>query len=324
MAHYDLVRGWIGLKDHEIIDFAEPYAPSLERGQRIRQFLDTSGLDTLAGTEDGSGFEMAAIRFDKFIVSRVISEPGAVRWRRTAPATWRRMLFAMVSSGSVTVTGSGPTYTSNDGDIIIVFPGSTPMVIEVHEPSEFLMFSFDENATSPSRLTPDNIAEIKSSSCIFQATHAYLRTLVDTRSTSRLDDSPSMRAMTRSMAQALTAASIRAVGNDDLFSRANSLILDQGGDPDLDPSRIADSLEVSKRTLYRAFSENQTTVAHELLVARTNHALELLRENPDLPTKLLVQRSGFASESSMRRALRARSDSSLGALRESLRLERAA
>ncbi len=323
MAYFDLVRGWVGLKDHELIVFSGPFDPTPERVAQIHGLLHSVGLEYQSGHSMGSDFELAAIRFDQFIVGRVKTPAGSVVWTRESPAMWRRTMFVMVSSGSVSVTGSSATYSSNDGDILIIFPGSTPATIQVDEPSEFLTFSFEE-AVAEQRLTPDNVAELDSDSCIFQSTHAYLKALVESHSTSRLDDSASMKAMTRAMAQALTTAAMKPESERDVFTQARSLITAKSGDVTLGPSQIAERLGVSRRTLFRAFAEQQTTVANEIHIARTNRALEMLRENPQILTKDLAEGSGFASESSLRRALKARFGSTLTQLRGSIREQIAA
>ncbi|MGC3953872.1 MAG: helix-turn-helix domain-containing protein [Propionicimonas sp.] len=317
MARYDPARGWVGLQGHETIDFSTPRRSSV-RDRQVAEFLEIADIALEQGRYEDLSF--AVIRFDLYIVARVKAKHATLRWLRRNPLNRRRAMFAMVVNGSLDVYGDSPTYSSADRSIFIVFPSALSAVFVAKHHAEFLLFSFDETAVSPARLNADSIGELDTSSWVFRSTFAYLNSMIAARAAT-VGESASLRAMTRAMAQALTTTAMRTEDREDLFSNALRIIAEESDNPDLDVDQIATRLGVSRRTLFRVFSEHDTTVASEILLARANRAFHMLRHDPKIPTPSLVAKSGFTSLSSLQRALRAKFNTPLRELRTSLRVE---
>lgn len=81
-------------------------------------------------------------------------------------------------------------------------------------------------------------------------------------------------------------------------------------DPGLDPTSVADAVQVSLRALQKAFEQERATVAGTILEQRLQRAYALLQvaSSAGASIEQIGRRSGFASASSFSRAFRARFD----------------
>lgn len=315
--YYDQTRGWVGLRGHQVIDLASTDESPLLRNREMREQLAIANC-SLAGTPGALTF--TAIRFDMFLVGRMRARQVTIRWDRGALDNQRRVLFLMVSSGSVGLRGDGPVRASDDGGIAVALPGVEPVFVEVPGSAEFLFFSFHESVTPSAKITTENLGKLSPTDYIFQATYAYLSTLINSRPLVLSPQSDVMRESVHAMARALAAVSVKDERSVDLFLRARQIILDECDNPALGAKCVADRLGTSLRTLFRVFSGNGTTVLNEIRAARLNRVVDLLRSDPSIPTEQLAARAGFTSTSSLRRALNVEYQVSLRALRAQSRL----
>jgi AraC-like DNA-binding protein len=88
-----------------------------------------------------------------------------------------------------------------------------------------------------------------------------------------------------------------------LADEAVALIDRSYADPRLSPGTLAQRLFISRRQLYRALEEVDTSPALAIALRRTIAAAELLALHPDLPRSEIARRCGFSSATALRRHL---------------------
>lgn len=93
------------------------------------------------------------------------------------------------------------------------------------------------------------------------------------------------------------------------FMRANC------SDPDLGVDRIAEGCRMSRRTLYRVFSEFEGGPGTVLRRMRIERACDLLRNAPQLPLSAVAKAAGFLTERSFYRSFRLEMGTTPGAFR---------
>ncbi|TCK27532.1 AraC family transcriptional regulator [Pseudonocardia endophytica] len=74
--------------------------------------------------------------------------------------------------------------------------------------------------------------------------------------------------------------------------------------PDASVDTVAAACRTSRRTVFRALSEDGTTFTELLRAERVRRAAQLLRTRPDLPVAVVAARSGFAGPAQLHRAFR--------------------
>lgn len=302
------------LEEREVHDFITDSQPSFLRNRQLTRLLEGTGMAIERGKLDD--LQLALVRFGSFGVSRMFAKNCVIGWDRTSSRFAHSTLFLFVTSGVLHIRGDSPSVHANEVDgISVVFPSRDPLAFEFFRPVEMLLFSFDASSDPLVRLNPGNVGELSFSSPVVRTSYAYLYTLVNTLQFADSRELALLWEMTRMVARSMTEAAIRTVEPQDLLVLAKRLIAVQSDEPGLGATEIAARLGVSRRTLFRAFSDTGTTVAHEIQASRANRAGELLRRNPAIPVEDLVEQSGFASKSSLHRALRACFGSTLGALR---------
>ncbi|MFF0281672.1 helix-turn-helix domain-containing protein [Rhodococcus aetherivorans] len=91
------------------------------------------------------------------------------------------------------------------------------------------------------------------------------------------------------------------------YTRALTLVRAHHSDPRLTPTVIAERLQISLRSLQRAFAAHDTTVASQIRRLRAHRAAVLLQEPAYARTTVaeIAAIAGFASSAELRRALRA-------------------
>jgi transcriptional regulator GlxA family with amidase domain len=88
-----------------------------------------------------------------------------------------------------------------------------------------------------------------------------------------------------------------------LFDRLMHTLKGRFQDPDLSLASVAAEHRISKRTLYYAFAEANTTFVHELMSLRLQHARQLLSER-DLSVTEVAASCGFNDSSHFARRFR--------------------
>lgn len=308
---YDDSRGWVGLQHHAVYRFL-----SSRQGdpQALSQFLTEAGVTIVQAAPPS--FECDAVRFDRFFVGRIAMRDAAFRWRRDRPLARQRCVFLLVSRGSLSVAGVGAHHVAPDGGISILFPDDTPIEVQISGAAEFLVFSFDMNEIGPGVLTEDRVGDVTTKSSVLRAAYAYLHTLIRTVDPDERETSAVLRALTREMARALVTASFTSRHDrSDVYKNALAIIERRGREATLTPMAIAVELEISGRTLSRAFAEHGRSVAKSLSIHRANLALVLVNNDPSLSMSEIATRAGFTNEQTLARAMKSVFGTSISALR---------
>jgi AraC-like DNA-binding protein len=95
-------------------------------------------------------------------------------------------------------------------------------------------------------------------------------------------------------------------------------------DPQLDADSVAHACHISRRSLFRLFTDAPLSLADELRRIRVDHACRLVRARPSLPVADLAAASGFAGETQLYRAFRTVLGTTLTAYRAGIGTGRAA
>jgi AraC-like DNA-binding protein len=267
-------------------------------------------LDSLlAGTNvhlrdgDVSSVFARIFRLDEYVVARVRTRTGHIVWRPSAAPGRRRFAVVFVARGRLAVGTDGSRHVAAGEAILMPFPERTPITLGSSSPVEVIAFAFETDAVVPFDVTPETVGSLHPSSSVFQASYSLLRALVDSSSPEQGASTAALRSLLKGSARALVRAA--RVPSRSLWEDAVEIITDQHTDISLDARRIADQLNVSTSTLYRAFADRPRGVAEELRYQRALTASRSLAEEADIPVSRLSRQSGFGSASTLRRALKA-------------------
>lgn len=135
---------------------------------------------------------------------------------------------------------------------------------------------------------------------------AVMRSAADTLFRSEDPDANVIGLISRIYSMILADAYIESAAEKSetlLVAQAHKVIVDQFARQDCTPQAVADELEVSLRSLQRAFA-NEAGVANTIKAYRTQEAMKLLQSpRRDLSVEGIAHRSGFKDSRSMRKAV---------------------
>lgn len=321
--------GWSDLVGHRRYRFdSTGAAPGL-----IEAFLEGAGLHTTHG--DPATLDLHVLRFDAFLVLLMqtprikVDDPSThirIRCERTAEWQQERFLFLFVNRGSISVEGDTPHWSSFGGGMCLIFPGRTPVDINITEPGEGILLSATQSELDPIALTPDTVGDVDPRSSVFRAAYAFLHASTMSPLTPQTDeaegDATALRVMIREIARGITKAATASSKSLGLFYRAQRIIDQRAHDPDFDIDTLAAQCLVSRRTLDRTYSNQGLRTAQELRRARARIALPLVTSDTPPPARDIAAASGFRSVDSLSRALKEAYGSQLASADGSLRSER--
>ncbi|MBT9608198.1 helix-turn-helix domain-containing protein [Microbacterium sp.] len=268
----------------------------------LRKILGDAGSNLLPPIRPVE-MDLAALRFDSFLVARLSTRSLTMEWARMRPRSSRRFLILFVISGAVAVTTGLPrTVVENDG-VLLLPPGRDRVLIDFMVPSEVVVFTFDRDEVGGLGDGTFSRDPLSMSSPVLRSACTYICGLVDNRAAEDEGNVSVLRELTRSMARALVQESSgTAEAADDEFDRILLVIKRNAHAPSFGPDQVSDALGMSRRSLERIFSAHGRTVAQTLREARVEIALRLLREEPPHSMEDVAERSGFGSVDSLRRA----------------------
>lgn len=246
------------------------------------------------------------LRLDEYVVARVRARTGHIVWRPSARSGRHRFAVVFVARGRMAIGADGSRHVASGEAILMPFPEQTAITLGTSSPVEAIAFAFETDAVLPFDLTPETVGALHPSSSVFQASYSLLRALVDSNSPAQGASTAALRSLLKGSARALVRAA--RVPSTSLWEDAVEIITDQHTDSSLDARRIADQLNVSTSTLYRAFADRPRGVAEELRHQRALTAARSLAEEENIPVSRLSRQSGFGSASTLRRALKALND----------------
>jgi len=107
--------------------------------------------------------------------------------------------------------------------------------------------------------------------------------------------------------QGMRKLSASASAEQSLFARAMAYISAYKSDPELTPSKVASSMNISVRQLQRAFAAHDSSVNEEIRQQRVDTAVRLLSDSlyRHLDLAQIAEHSGFAGRADLRRAIAA-------------------
>lgn len=247
--------------------------------------------------------DLAALRFDSFLVARFTTRSLAMEWTRARPRSSRRFLALFVMSGAVAVTTDVPRTVVENNGVFVVRPGSDRIVTEFLVPSEVVVFTFDRDEVGGLSEDPLSPEPMSMTSPVLRSACTFMCGLVDSRTADDEGNVSVLRELTRGMARALVQeASGVAEQADDEFDRIILILKRNAHAPNFGPDQVSEVLGMSRRSLERIFSAHGRTVAQTLREVRVEAALQLLREEPPHSLEEVAERSGFGSVDSLRRA----------------------
>lgn len=246
-----------------------------------------------------------ALRFDAFIIAQVKTDPIVIEWARSRPSAQGRYLFMFVNRGAVSFDNSSRVWTNPSGGLCLIYPGDTPVEVQMDDASEFVVFSFDQAEIEPYVLSPTNMDEAHTGSTAFRAIYAYLQAATEQpRVKEDAKDSRILRTLTQDVARAVASAAMGDWASNGVFQQAQRVIHEQASDPGFDVNQLAAQCGVSRRTLNRIYAKHDIQAAAEILRTRTQKAMALISENHALGIETVAAASGFNSLSTMARAFK--------------------
>lgn len=320
MAKFDPVHGWIGIQGYETYDLrpaAFPaHVPITVREKVIDEHLKQTEMILHGDTR--RTFDTRGVRFRQFIVARIRGR-GSFTWTRESPTNHSRAVFLLAASGTMTASADGPHFHNLTDNVVVIAPSSGPVRFTVPHPADFVLFSFDTSIVPPFALDPNAIASLSSKSVRLRTVFSYLASLVDSCIGSEVDQSSALETMTRSAAITLVEAASAQNTKRDIVTAARQIFVAELDDPNLDASSLAERLDVSRRTLFRAFANAGSTLSDEIQRARVYRLVQALESDPTTPASTLAVLTGFGSSSKLSRAIAAIYGLSLQQLRATVR-----
>ena len=246
----------------------------------------------------------------------------AVRARRT-PALIRRSdpemyHVAVITGGRHCFDHEGRQVSANQGDLVL-YDTSRPYTVHTHaaaEPASCIIAQIPRAALGlrPEQIAPLLAAPLSGTVGIGGLLAQFLTGFVATAGTLRRSDAPNLGMVLVDLVATLTAheldhgpSAVPAPSRQVLLLRILNHIQVNLGDPDLHPSRIAATHQVSVRYLHKLFEDHETTVSAWIRGQRLSQARRDLAD-PALrgqPVHVIAARWGFSSASQFTRAFRA-------------------
>lgn len=297
MTDFNEVHGWASLSGYKTFKFRL----SGENRNVEDRILNFSALKIIDQQVPANTY-VKGLRFNAFAVAHIRVSPMTVVWNRTRLPSQRRYMFVLVNSGTVQLRGDATTAIAPAGGIGVVFPGSSSAVIEITSDTEMAFFSFDLNEIRPLELSAAAVGNIRTDSPIFRAAYAYISGIVDSPDDQDVGSSQVLRELTREVARALVLEASSDAPAMDTVAHAHQIIERRYRAVAFTPGDIASELGLSRRSLERACTDQNISLADDLRARRTRHARLLLTEQPYLPLREIAFLSGFGSVEVMRRA----------------------
>lgn len=268
-------------------------------------FVAATGIRVISG--DPTLTAIAALRFSGLSIVRLHTAPATLEWERAEEPgsnSHLRLLFLFVNRGEVVLSERRGDFASFDTGLHVVFPGSTPVRIEMSRPTDLLAFSFVMSEIQPLVLDREHVAAISANSAVFHAAYAALHNLAAGSQDPRQEDSLVLENLTRSLASAIVGEVLK-VDRHPVYEKALAAIENLFRDPALGPDSLAQIMNVSRRTLDRAFEARGTSASRELRRRRAVHARRDLARADGAGRAEIAARNGFTTLKRMNQALQA-------------------
>lgn len=292
----DTLDGWERLKGYRRYRLD----PGEGSNNSIRNFVEDTGLRI----QRAESFQLSirALRFSTHLAAYVKTASFSVVWERPQGPARRRYLFLFVTQGEMVLTGDAIRHESPTSGISIIFPGDESLQMTIRVPTEAMFFSFDAQDVAKMGLTPDTVGDIPRDAPLFRACFAYLRRIVEGESIPGAKDAHAIAAMNQQVAQSLAAAAVTREQMS-FIDLARAVISNEYVKERFNADGLAEILNSSRSTVYRAFLAEGTTPSREISRQRTAAARELQEKDPSISLLEVVRRCGFGSVSTLRRAL---------------------
>lgn len=286
------------IADYQVFDFAF-YG---EQNRSPDDVVTSTGLKIVDYAEPAE-LLVRALRFDGFVAAHATTRPVTLLWPRTRPAAHHRCLFVFINRGTIEFKGDAVTIPPAPSGVGVVFPGDTPVEICITTDAELILFSFDKDAIAPVEVSPALITNISPRSPVFRAAYSYLYGAVRSPQSQGSASAHVLRELTRDVARAISLESLRATSQDDVVTRARAVIEENFASPSFNIVDITAQLQLSRRSLERAFAKRGTSLSNEIRARRARHAHHLSHTDPDMLLAEVARHSGFNSTEVLRRAL---------------------
>lgn len=250
-----------------------------------------------------TALDIKAIEFDHFLVMHLVGSSRRIDWFRAGGAARRRHVFVFVNRGSLTVGAESGNTEVLAGLFAHIAPGAAPVTILPRGEIDVVTLSFDVAEVAP--LVPAIAVGGVSvhRSVVFRAVSSFLVGIAQSPPSRRLSDALALRALVREVARNLATEPSALPRTASTVELARQIIKRRYRSPAFKANDIGVELEMSRRSVERAFAETDLSAAGEVRRYRVRHAYELLVAGPPMTLESIASESGFSSPEVMRRAL---------------------
>jgi AraC-like DNA-binding protein len=282
------------------------------------------GPESLERLSAGAG---RVVRCGDDLAVRLQAERGAVR-SHPSDSRDRYLLLCFVERGPVAVRlpdGSRIVAESGDAICLTSWRGYRAMW---NTPIELVALAVRMDALPECGVTaPGPGGAVQASTAISPQVRAFVSAIADGPGPSNALSEHLLEKMLLEMARAIMLATpgishiARRSSSSSLYGEAMACIVARRADPDLDPAAVARELNVSLRSLQRAFGRRSVTVSAEIRRQRVELAMSLLQDPhyEVLSVEEIARYTGFTSALLLRRALAAEHQATPREIRARLR-----
>ncbi|MDR6866827.1 AraC-like DNA-binding protein [Microbacterium resistens] len=271
--------------------------------EEMRETLERRILIESSSISTHTAFTIASLQ--SIDIWRVLTSGAEFVYRNEGSRERGAYTFIFVNRGSVEFATAAPMAIGDGGGFVAFGPDRSTIDIHAGKATDILLFTFDRSIVQSAPMSMYRSPRQSVGTTVLYASYALLSGILATQESTTTTEDAIVRRLVRQVAQGLVDGFLSEAGRPRQVATPDILqIIEQRfSSHSFDVSRLAAELEVSRRTVERIAATAGFSVTDEIRRHRTAFAHEIL-ERDGLSMAEAAEKSGFGSESSLRRALR--------------------